>query len=131
LRCVFHIADLNAPSVKEKEEREDSLLAVNYQEVLRALTLAYEDPEGEGVRVFGVLRPPELEYPDGVSLEERIQERLDIVRVPDEPPLEGREPEGPIAGMGLQEEVLDGDQAGLDLHLSSMTLLEIFSSGRP
>ena len=85
------------------------MLAVNYQEVLRALTLAYEDPEGEGVLVFGVLRPPEQEYPDEVSFEERIQERLDIVRVPDEPPLEGREPEGPIAGMGLQEEVPYGD----------------------
>jgi hypothetical protein len=34
LPCVLHVADLNAPSVKEKEEREDPLLAVYYQVVL-------------------------------------------------------------------------------------------------
>jgi hypothetical protein len=56
-----------------------------------------------------VLRPPEQENPDWISLEERIEERLDVNRVPDEPPLKGREPEGPIAGMDLQEKFLDGD----------------------
>jgi hypothetical protein len=66
-------------------------------------------PRGSSTSRAGVYRPG--------FLEERIEERLDIDRVPDEPPLEGREPEGPIAGMGLEEEVLDGDEAGFYLHL--------------
>jgi hypothetical protein len=33
--------------------------------------------------------------------------------------------------MDLEEQVLDGDETGLDPHLSSRMLLEIFSSGRP
>jgi hypothetical protein len=31
---VLHVADLNMPSVQEKEERKDPLLAVDYQVVL-------------------------------------------------------------------------------------------------
>jgi len=65
---VLHVTYPNAPSVQDEEEREGPLLAVDYQIALGALTLSYEDPEGERINVSGSFDIQSRSIPTGFPL---------------------------------------------------------------